>query len=316
MKPGGVAGAWRRVAAALTLALSTLPAFADGSLPVQEVAPGVHVHVGAVESWGSEHEDVANLGVVVGRRCVAVIDTGGSPEQGRRWLATIRKLTPLPICHVILTHVHPDHLLGSIAFAELDPRPEFIGHRELAAALAARGPYYLRHLEGQDAAIDVSMLVIPDRQVDDRLELDLGDRRLSLRAWPTAHTNTDLSVVDESTGTWFVSDLLFVHHLPVLDGRLRGWAQVTNELRELSQGPAMRRIVPGHGPARVTGSAALEAQQSYLEHLLQSTRAAIREGATLSEAVDRIGVGSTDWQLTSEYHRRNVTAAYAELEWE
>ncbi len=46
-------------------------------------------------------------------------------------------------------------------------------------------------------------------------------------------------------------------------------------------------------------------------------RALIKEGRTLSEATKTVGLSEKDaWLLFKEYHARNVSAAFAELEWE
>lgn len=86
-------------------------------LAVDELAAGVYVHRGAqlpLDVPG--HDDIANIGFIVGSRCVAVIDTGGSARVGRALRATVRRRTSLPICYVINTHVHVDHVLGNEAF--------------------------------------------------------------------------------------------------------------------------------------------------------------------------------------------------------
>jgi glyoxylase-like metal-dependent hydrolase (beta-lactamase superfamily II) len=136
---------------------------------------------------------------------------------------------------------------------------------------------------------------------------------LELRAWPTAHTDHDLTVFDERTGTLWLSDLLFIARIPVVDGSLRGWLQVLADLQRLTAS----LVVPGHGNVTGDWPGASAAQESYLRALLSETRAALRARKTLQEAVETsAGSGRDQWLLFDAFHRRNVTAAFAELEWE
>ena len=112
---------------------------------LENPAPGVYVHYGQqAEMTRANFGDVANLGFVVGARCVAVIDTGGTFAVGRALRQAIRRVATVPVCYVINTHVHPDHVFGNAAFA--DDHPEFIGHARLADAMRRRGPNYLNAL--------------------------------------------------------------------------------------------------------------------------------------------------------------------------
>jgi len=45
-------------------------------------------------------------------------------------------------------------------------------------------------------------------------------------------------------------------------------------------------------------------------------RAAIKAKRTLTETLATVGDARGDWLLFDQFHRRNVTAAYAELEWD
>lgn len=280
---------------------------------VVEVAPNVFVHPGRQEDFTPLNlGGLANLGFVIGERSVAVIDTGGSREEGAELLAAIRARTDLPVSHVIDTHVHPDHLLGNVAFRETGA--VIVGHVRLAERLAEAGPFYLaslRRLIGP--AFAGTELVTPTQAVSDTATIDLGGRTLELRAWPTAHTNTDLTVLDTATGTLFTGDLLFVERLPVVDGSLLGWLAALDALERL---PA-RRAVPGHGPASVPWPEALAPERRYLEELRDAVRDALRRNRTLAQAVDEIPLPPGQrWLLAAENHPRNVTASFTELEWE
>lgn len=284
-------------------------------LPVVEIAAGVHVHIGAQEIWSAGNAgDVANLGFVVGERCVAVIDSGGSPVVGRRLLAAVERTTPLPVCYVVNTHAHPDHMLGNAAFAALSPAPRFVAHERFAPALAARAAHYVAAVEREfGVTLPPEAIVYPDLAVEGELELELGGRSLRLRAWPTAHTDHDLSVHDSRTRTLFAGDLLFVGHLPVIDGHLRGWLEVIGELKALE----VEIVVPGHGPVGHDWPGPLAAQETYLDFVLNGTRDAIRAGLTITRAIETLADrGTHGWLLAEEFHRRNLTAAYGELEWE
>jgi quinoprotein relay system zinc metallohydrolase 2 len=286
---------------------------ADTPPPAQlrEIADGVFVRPGQT-GVVFEADNVANTGVVIGDRCVAVIDTGGSRMEGDALAAAIRSLTDVPVCFVINTHVHPDHVLGNEAFSR--EQVLFIGHEKLPRAMALREDTYSRRAAeyGGAANADVQM-VAPEQTVGDEVQLDLGHRVLVLRAHATAHTDNDLTVQDEQTGTLFAGDLVFLEHLPVLDGSINGWLEELGLATERD----FARVVPGHGPVAVEWPEAARPTIDYLEGLREATRAFIAKGGDLGLAQEAIGMAEPGgWQLIEQYHKRNVAAAFAELEWE
>jgi len=304
----------RLAAAALVVTLSGATGVAaQAPLRVSEVARGVFVHQGPYEDFTPANGGgIANLSFVIGGQSVAVIDSGGSRAEGERLLAAIRARTDLPVSHVVVTHVHPDHVLGSGAFA--GAATTVVGHANLAAALAQSGPLYLANLRRLvGAGMDGTLIVLPTQAVTDAATIDLGGRVLELRAWPTAHTVADLTVLDRTTDTLFAGDLLFMERLPVVDGSLLGWLRVMDELEAL---PAAR-VVPGHGPPSAPWPDAARPQRTYLVYLRDQVRAALARNRTLEQAVDEIPPPSgTPWLLAADNHARNVTASFTELEWE
>ena len=257
---------------------------------------------------------IANLAFVVGGSAVAVVDSGGSRAEGDGLLAAVRARTPLPVAYVINTHLHPDHVLGNAAFRG-ETRVAFVGHERLGRRLADAGPHYLasmRRILGE-AVFAGTEVVPPTLAVQGRLELDLGGRTLELRAWPTAHTDTDLTVLDRATGTLLAGDLVFLERIPVLDGSLKGWLGALDELA----GIGASRVVPGHGPASSPWPDALGPQREYLTGLRDGVRRALARNLTLDAVVREIPVpAARGWLLAEENHPRNVTAGFTELEWE
>lgn len=291
----------------LCLATASTARAADGFLSA--VAPGVYVHLGKMADIDdAARGDSANLGVVVGSRCVAVIDSGGALATGQALRAAIATVTDRPVCYVINTHVHFDHVLGNAAFVARGT--EFIGQQHLADNIAASRSFFVENFAAELAGAEV---VAPTRSVTRHERLDLGDRSLLLAAVARAHTETDLTVLDEKSGTLFSGDLVFRERLPVLDGSVKGWLQWL----QAAVGDRYARVVPGHGPVDTAWPAGARAEQRYLEALQNDTRAAIAKGEFIEDAKHSVAQDELrDWQLTARAHPLNVSRAFRELEWE
>jgi len=285
---------------------------AASSFTLREIAPGIHVRRGVDEEATPANADaIANAGFVIGAESVLVFDPGGSLADGTQLRAAIQALTTLPIRHVVMSHAHPDHIFGAGAF--LEDKPAFVGHARLAAALATRGDYYRERLEAVLGPGAAGPVVMPTLEVKDRLELDLGGRKVRLTAHPLAHTDNDLTLLDAASGTLFCGDLLFTGRVPALDGGVLGWLKVLEGLKAVGAAQA----VPGHGPERVDWPAGAADLERYLRTLVLETRVAVRDNIGIEAAVERVGAGERGrWTLFDDYHGRNVTQVYKELEWE
>ncbi len=300
--------------AALVAIFSLTPSLAqEKTLPVSEVAPGVFMHEGRIALMSSDNDGaIANIGFIVGEQAVAVIDTGGSVREGRQLLAAIRTRTDKPIRYVINTHGHPDHIFGNAAFVA--EGTEIVGHKRLPQALAARGSFYLDAFTrsmGRELMNDVR-IVPPTRLVDGSLTLDLGGRSIIVKAWPVAHSDSDVTVFDTMSGTLFAGDLVFLRHIPVVDGSIKTWLQLLDDLAAL---PA-KRVIPGHGQVSDWPDA-LASERRYLGILANDIRRSLSDGTPMATAAEHAATTERGhWELFNDYNRRNATAAYSQFEWE
>ncbi len=284
------------------------------ALDVTEVAQSVLVHEGAVAVPNTDNlGDVANLAFVVGGESVAVIDTGSAPWIGEALWRAIRAETDKPVSHVILTHMHPDHIFGTAVFENTGA--EIVAHDQMQRDLADRAGNYLESMSrligaNEFAGARAPKVTLP---VADTIDIDLGGRILTLKAWSTAHTGNDLTVVDKTTGTLFAGDLVFHRHTPALDGKLTGWRKVLGKLARLD----VKRVVPGHGDASLPWPDGGAPQAHYLSVLERDTRDAIARGDRIGDAVETIASSEApQWELFSDFNPRNATVAFTELEWE
>jgi hypothetical protein len=102
--------------------------------------------------------------------------------------------------------------------------------------------------------------------------------------------------------------------LPSFDGSVLGWLEV---IGTLEQDQGVKTVIPGHGPVGEDLKAALADEKRYMETVVGEVRTQIAEGKDIDHAVETVGLSERDrWQLWDQQHKRNVSRAYTELEWE
>ena len=195
-------------------------------------------------TWGDEPFD-QNIGVVLGRDGMVVIDTRASHRLADELRAEIRELSQLPIAAVVNTHHHWDHTFGNARFL---PSPIW-GHVRCAERVGADGDAMRARVTAQapeftDELSEVE-LTPPDRTFSETATIDLGDRELRLAYLGHGHTDNDIVIEVPDSGVLFAGDLLENDAAPGYgDAFPRAWATTVTE-RLL---PLVRNaVVPGHG---------------------------------------------------------------------
>jgi quinoprotein relay system zinc metallohydrolase 2 len=297
----------------LSLSHIVIASDADYDFNIIEVAEGNYLHKGIhVSIDDHNHDSIANIGFIVGERCIAVIDTGGSIDIGMKLLKKIKSISDKPICYVINTHVHFDHILGNKAF--VPDNPEFIGHENLAVEVEQNRNFFLEQFKDDlGPNPSASSIISPDILIDKPTQLDLGNRIITLTPFPVSHSHSDLTVMDNKTNTLWAGDLIFRERIPSLTGSLIGWIEVMKELSSLK----VELVIPGHGHVAKSMPIAIKQQRDYLYRLLDETRNSIEDGQFINEAAENIDSENlSGWLLHDLQHPANVSRAFNELEWE
>jgi len=198
---------------------------------------------------------VPNIGIVVGRDSVLVIDCGLNPDSGARVLDAARKLAPGRKLILTTTHAHPEHVFGAAPFKG---QAEYVLNSAQNDYLIKMGSTLRDMFKGfgpDVARMLASAEIVPaTRTYDgDTSTIDLGGRTVQLRNWGTAHSPGDQTIYLPEERVLFSGDMveermfpivpLFPPQIPASAINTQRWTEALSEMERLN--PAI--IVPGHG---------------------------------------------------------------------
>jgi len=246
-------------------------------LNAETVAPGLWVVRGADAPIAMANGGaIANIGIIATSEGAVLVDAGASHRHGEALAKLARRLTGKPVVRVFITHLHPDHSFGASAFS-----PAIIAATPGVAALvkgdaAGFSPGLYRLLGDWMRGTDVGAPLVPAVAGS----IMIGGRRLRLLTL-SGHSDSDLAVLDESSGTLFTGDLVFHNRAPATPhADLARWRQSLAALAGLGH----VRVVPGHGPVDNTPTTAIDQTRDWLDWLETALDQAMDQGLSMVEA--------------------------------
>ncbi len=262
-----------------------------------------------------------NAGFIVTPEGVVVIDSLGTPRLGQRMIATIKTVTQKPIKYLIITHNHPDHSYGAVAFRNL-------GGVTIIAHQGTRDYINSDQMEGSVAFrrsfIDVDMKgfkgIPPDITISgkrfSKYDLKFGAQIFHIYNVGQHHSAGDLIVHDRKNDVVWISDLAFNQRTTFMgDGNSKQAIEAQDWL--LTRFANASLMVPGHGSAQTKPFPMVTKTQSYMKRLRKKMLEALAKDTDLFEAVKQAEF--EDWKNTRLYelnHRSNANFVYRELELE
>jgi glyoxylase-like metal-dependent hydrolase (beta-lactamase superfamily II) len=287
-----------------------------GSMAAQRVADKVWFVQGESALGSTTNQNfISNAAFVVTDDSVVVIDALGSPALAHRLLQEIRRITPKPVSHVLVTHYHADHIYGLQVFKEAGAR--IVAHRlglEYLNSDTARLRLDASRKELAPWVDDKTQLVSADQWLDQATDLTVGGVQFQIRLAGPSHTPEDLVFYLPSERVLFAGDLVFRGRVPFVgQADSKHWIAALDQLLKFDA----RVIVPGHGPHSTQAQEDLTLTRDYLTYLRRAMGEAARNLEPFDEAYRK-----ADWSrfeklpLFNAANRMNAYNTYLLMEQE
>ena len=189
---------------------------------------------------GPEKFTTTNMFVVTDEG-VLVADGQGSPEETKRLVEAIAKVTPKPIKYVVICSDHGDHTGGNIAFP---PGVKYIVHPLSKATLDQQAEQAQAPDRSGRGSVKRWTLPIDAELVFAQKPLMLGTEPIQILFLGRAHTGGDLSVYLPRQKILFMSETFLNRVFPAMRS-----AYPSDWLKALDKAEAIKAdlYIPGHG---------------------------------------------------------------------
>jgi glyoxylase-like metal-dependent hydrolase (beta-lactamase superfamily II) len=175
-----------------------------------------------------------NTAVFVRGDGVLLVDTKLA-NNGQKILDQVRKVTDLPVTHIVNTHTHGDHT-GSNSFF---PASVEVVTQENTSANMAKMPAF----QAADGRVG-----LPDRTFKDKMTLFSGRESVDLYYFGAGHTNGDAFIVFRDARVMHSGDIFATKGLPLLDVNNGGsGVAIGDTLTKAADGiDNVERVITGH----------------------------------------------------------------------
>jgi glyoxylase-like metal-dependent hydrolase (beta-lactamase superfamily II) len=260
-------------------------------MKVEQVGPHSYYVQGLSALGSSKNQNfISNAGFVITPESVVVIDALGSPKLAERLTTEIRKLTPLPISNVILTHYHADHIYGLQYFKALGAH--ITAHeaaKEYIQSDTARLRLQASRTDLAPWIDDKTRLVMADTWINGPTTLKIGGMVFELDHVGPSHTPEDLTIFVPSEKVLFAGDLFFNGRLPFV-GKANSSQWIQSLERMLAHDA--NSVVPGHGAASTDPKKDIGVTRDYLKFLRSSMGQAVQDFVPFEEAYKQADWGT------------------------
>jgi glyoxylase-like metal-dependent hydrolase (beta-lactamase superfamily II) len=259
------------------------PAAAGPTAPPSLVREGVTEkltdHVWAIPDGSASL--VPNVGIVVGKKAVLVVDTGMGARNAQTVLHEVAKIGAGKPIYIVTTHVHPEHDMGAHAFPA---DSKLIRSKDQVEDIAAGAGMNLVPVFAARSDLNKELLAgahhrDADLVFDGEYTLDLGGLKAKLYSMGTNHTHGDTAILVD--GVLFSGDVAMKPQPSFANptATIPHWLESLDRLDALKP----KVVVPSHGP--IGDATIMQGYRDYLTHIRHRTAELKKAGKTQDEAV-------------------------------
>ncbi len=279
----------------------------DYNLVAEPVTEGTYAFVGSTKYFSKENGgNIVNTAYIVTNSGVIVIDTGPSYKYGKQMREYIESSTGLSIIKVLITHHHPDHFLGNQAFDDV-PIASLPG---VVDGIKRQGNAFTDNLYAligdwmkETASYTPTEVIKPGR-------VTIGGHDIEIIAMD-GHTDSDMVILDHTTGVIFTGDLVFHNRTPAAaNANIQHWITSIKQLQILDY----KYMVPGHGPV-INGEQGMIQTRDYLVWVQDTLQQALNSGLNMSETLQLEPPQSFQaLDILHDEYKRAVLQLYPDME--
>jgi len=281
---------------------------------VHDLGNGLYGYVQPDGGWGW-----SNAGLVTSQGQTLLVDTLMGLDLTREMLDAFAKVPGGDhIDRLFNTHANPDHFLGNglVEDAEIIATTkcrEDMNEYDPKGLASLRTNYmnmgdagaFLFETMGKFDFGGIEAFAFPTMLFDDRMTVEVGDKKVELIDLGPAHTSSDTIAWIPGDRTVFTGDLIFNEGNPIMwAGPIENWIAACDRI--IAFEPEI--VVPGHGP--ISDLTAVRNTKNYFEYVGAETRKRFDAGMGWNETARDINM--TEYRGWSDPERivANVFSLY------
>jgi glyoxylase-like metal-dependent hydrolase (beta-lactamase superfamily II) len=157
-----------------------------------------------------------NVGLIVSKKSLIVLDPGSTKYVGEMVLKEIEKISKKPIVAVFDSHVHGDHWLANNAIKNKYPNVKIYGSKNMITKIKnGEGKKWIKTMHTLTKGLsDGTKVVAPNINVKDMQKIKIDNETFLIHIpIKLSHTSTDILVEHINTKTLFLGDNALVDRL-------------------------------------------------------------------------------------------------------